>query len=208
MNTRFRLVIITLGALVVLAAFTYPRWRPLFVNTNVEVIFPGLPTDMQDDFLRLPREQQRMLIEMRGESQLMAIDMARALISADISVDEAMPDVQNPVRIGVGAFIEIDMMHSASGTAIIYRLPDDRLMLRLEGFRTTKGPELHVVLSRAEDPREPEQLGADYRDLGRLKGNVGNQNYDIPSDLTIENFNSVVIYSVPYQVIFSTATLE
>ena len=41
--------------------------------------------------------------------------------------------------------------------------------------------------------------------LGALKGNVGNQNYDIPADVDLSEYRSVVIYCVPFHVVFSTA---
>ena len=46
-----------------------------------------------------------------------------------------------------------------------------------------------------------------YLDLGKLKGNRGNQNYPIPADVDISIFNSVVIYCKPFAVVFSVATL-
>jgi hypothetical protein len=46
-----------------------------------------------------------------------------------------------------------------------------------------------------------------YLDLGSLKGNLGNQNYDIPAGTDINQFKSVVIYCLPFHVVFSTADL-
>ena len=46
-----------------------------------------------------------------------------------------------------------------------------------------------------------------YIDVGALKGNIGNQNYEIADGTDIAAFNSVVIYCVPFHVVFSTATL-
>ena len=47
-----------------------------------------------------------------------------------------------------------------------------------------------------------------YIDLGKLKGNIGNQNYPIPADLDLSPGGSVVIYCVPFHVIFSVASLQ
>lgn len=44
-------------------------------------------------------------------------------------------------------------------------------------------------------------------DLGPLKGNIGDQNYEIPADADISQFGSVIIYCVPFSVNFATATL-
>ena len=40
-----------------------------------------------------------------------------------------------------------------------------------------------------------------------MKGNVGNQNYGIPDDVNLDEFQSVVIYCVPFGVVFSSAAL-
>lgn len=206
MNLRLRLFIIGIGALLVVAVFTFPLWRPLLVDDVVDEAFPGLPAEMQDDFRALPQEQQDLLLQMRGENEAMALDTARSMLSGDSSVSEEMPT--EPVTLLSGEFIRIDAIHGAEGTATVYHLPDESLVVRLENFRSTNGPELHVLLSRHADPRNQSDLGADYRDLGRLKGNVGSQNYAIPADVNISDFNSVVIYCLPFNVVFSTATLS
>ena len=46
-----------------------------------------------------------------------------------------------------------------------------------------------------------------YVDLGKLKGNIGDQNYIVPCDVDDSAFGSVVTYYVPFHVIFSVATL-
>ena len=44
--------------------------------------------------------------------------------------------------------------------------------------------------------------------LGSLKGNIGSQNYDFPADYQIPGQMTVVIYCVPFRVIFTTAALS
>ena len=65
------------------------------------------------------------------------------------------------------------------------------------------------MLSASPAPRDPAALneGGVALDLGRLKGNVGNQNYAIPTGIDPALYNSVVIYCRRFNVVFSTATL-
>ena len=70
----------------------------------------------------------------------------------------------------------------------------------------TPGPDLHVLLVPAEDPASRDDVTG-YVDLGSLKGNIGDQNYDIPTDVDIAEYGSVVIYCQPFHVLFSVATL-
>ena len=108
-----------------------------------------------------------------------------------------------------GSFRDADSFHKGSGTATIFRGPDGTLVLRLEDFGVTNGPDLHVYLSPHPDPQNPSQVKtAGYVDLGELKGNVGNQNYFIPEGVDVGPQQSVVIYCVPFSVVFSVAPLQ
>ena len=113
------------------------------------------------------------------------------------------------VKLKVGEFMDQDSIHRGSGTAIIYRGPDGSLLLRLENFSVTNGPDLHVYLSPHANPDRGGQVRATgYVDLGELKGNRGNQNYAIPAGVDIGIQQSVVIYCVPFSVVFSVAMLQ
>ena len=106
-----------------------------------------------------------------------------------------------------GEFGQIDPIHGASGTATIYRLPNDQHVVRLEDFSSTNGPELHVILTTGTAKETFADVG-EYIDLGLLKGNMGNQNYEIPADVDLAPIQSVVIYCRPFRVVFSVADLQ
>jgi hypothetical protein len=67
---------------------------------------------------------------------------------------------------------------------------------------------LHVILTKHPAPASRSDVGEDYIDLGSLKGNQGNQNYEIPVGTDLSQYQSVVIYCVPFHVVFATATLD
>ena len=113
------------------------------------------------------------------------------------------------VKLRTGSFRDQDSFHKGSGEATIFRGPDGSLLLRLENLRVTNGPDLHVILSPHSDPGNQGELkGPGYIDLGKLKGNRGNQNYEIPNEVDVAATGSVVIYCKPFHVIFSVASLE
>jgi hypothetical protein len=202
MNTRLQLLLIGLGGLLVIVVFTFPLWRPLFVVDVVdepfEVALRSVPTEMQEGFRAMATQNPTMAATMAA---------AAATSVAVPEEEQAMPEMTDPVIASNGSFIRIDAIHGAQGTATIYQLPDGDRVLRFEEFRSTNGPDLHVLLSADPDPRTQEALGEDYVELGPLKGNVGNQNYDIPAEVDLSLYQSVVIYCLPFQVVFSTATL-
>ena len=114
-----------------------------------------------------------------------------------------------PIALASGSFRDADSFHQGSGSATIYLLPDGSHLLRLEDFKVTNGPDLRVLLAEPGDPMSRDELQAGgYTHLAKLKGNMGNQNYEIPADINLDEQNSVIIYCMPFHVIFSVAPLE
>jgi hypothetical protein len=112
------------------------------------------------------------------------------------------------VALSTGEFADADNFHKGSGTATVYRGPDGSLLLRLEDFTVTNGPDLHVYVTPHLNPGNSSQVKADgHLDLGELKGNVGNQNYFLPDDFDLGLLGAVVIYCQPFNIIFSVAPL-
>ena len=75
----------------------------------------------------------------------------------------------------------------------------------------TNGPDLQGAAGPVR--RNPHESGTNlhaggYTHLAKLKGNIGNQNYEIPADIDVADLGSVIIYCMPFKVIFSVAPLE
>ena len=101
--------------------------------------------------------------------------------------------------------------HPTSGSATIYEGPGGKRFLRLTDFTTSNGPDVHVVLARAEDPALEQKIvkgNLDYVELGKLKGNQGDQNYDVPVAVDLQKYNAVVIYCVRFNAVFGVAREE
>ena len=87
--------------------------------------------------------------------------------------------------------------------------PDGSHVLRLENLDVPNGPDLHVILTPHEDAESRDDVHVTgYIYLGKLKGNQGNQNYEIPDAVDVASQGSVVIYCKPFHVIFSVAPLQ
>jgi len=80
--------------------------------------------------------------------------------------------------------------------------------LRFENFQVTNGPDLYVYLAVHPEPRSRQDVAPGYVSLGKLKGNIGAQNYEIPAGTDLAKYRSVVIYCQPFHVVFATATLQ
>src|SRR6516164_11721704 len=102
-------------------------------------------------------------------------------------------------------------VHQTSGRATIYQEADGRLVLRLTNFKTSNGPDVHVVLIAAKDAEDDANFlknSTEKLELGALKGNEGDQNYDIPAGTDLEKFRAVSIYCERFNANFGTAPLE
>ena len=101
--------------------------------------------------------------------------------------------------------------HETSGRGTIYKTPDGKHYLRLTDFMTSNGPDVHVVLARADDANLTQEIvkgQLDSIELGPLKGNQGDQNYDLPAPVDLQKYNAVVIYCERFHAIFGLARLE
>jgi hypothetical protein len=97
--------------------------------------------------------------------------------------------------------------HPTDGTASIYRV-DSKRILRLTNFRTSNGPDVHVYLIAAPDAKDDATVkNVAFVDLGILKGNIGDQNYDVPDALDLEKYRAVTIWCKRFSVNFGTAPL-
>ena len=67
-------------------------------------------------------------------------------------------------------------------------------------FFSTNGPDLYVYLST-------DKSASDFVNLGRLKGNMGNQNYEIPQGTDLERYGTVLIWCKAFSVLSVKAEL-
>lgn len=108
-----------------------------------------------------------------------------------------------PTAVGSGPLVGID--HRATGTATIYE-QDGRYVLRLEDDTDIQnGPDLYVWIIEGESYEGGLPTG--YIDLGKLKGNVGGQNYDLPADFDLGLHRGVLIWCLRFAVPFAFAPL-
>jgi len=102
-------------------------------------------------------------------------------------------------------------IHQTSGRATIYRNKDGKTHLRLSDFTTSNGPDVHVVLVRSEDKALEQEIvkgDLEHVELGTLKGNQGDQNYDLPAAVDLNQYQAVAIYCKRFHAIFGVARLE
>jgi hypothetical protein len=119
------------------------------------------------------------------------------------------PTPAGPVALSSGSFTFVDNLHSATGTATIIEQPDGTRLVRLEeNFSVTFGPDLFVWLSGHPQPRSSaETQDQGYINLGGLQSRSGAQEYTIPADVNLDNYESVVIWCRAFSQVMSSAEL-
>jgi hypothetical protein len=98
--------------------------------------------------------------------------------------------------------------HDTKGVAMVYKFPDGKRVLRFTDFETSHGPDVQVYLVAAADARNNETVTkAGFVHLGALKGNIGDQNYDLPANVDLNTYRAVTIWCRRFSVNFGTAPL-
>ena len=202
----------TIIVLIIIAAIAIPvgiyTVSPLFINTIVDEPLPtSSDTDLQkfQEFMSMNSEQERV-----EKGQQMTPEEKNAILRGaaqtngntfNENMTEAATTSGNTSLI-TGEFIGVnDGIHNAEGLAKVIQLDEASMVLRLENFKATNGPDLYVYLAT-------DNSASDFVDLGRLKGNIGNQNYDIPEGTDFSRYDTVLIWCKAFSVLFGSAKLE
>ena len=99
--------------------------------------------------------------------------------------------------------------HETKGMAAVLQLADGKKTLRLTNFATSNGPDVHVYLVAAQDAKDNDTVTkAGFVDLGTLKGNIGDQNYELPANADLAKYRAVTIWCKRFSVNFGTAPLN
>jgi Electron transfer DM13 len=126
-------------------------------------------------------------------------------------VNEAMPAsaIANAYEtiLASGSFHSV--AHKSAGQATIYQLAGGKRLLRFTNFETSNGPDVRVYLVATKDASDSDTVKqAGFVELGPLKGNIGDQNYELASDLDLNKYRAVTIWCKRFSVNFATAPLS
>ncbi|HET9041361.1 MAG TPA: DM13 domain-containing protein [Gemmatimonadales bacterium] len=137
-----------------------------------------------------------LFVNKRVNEELAAVPAASAMAA----------EATAPAALAAGQFHSVS--HETKGTATIHDLGGGHRVLRLTDFATSNGPDVRVYLVAAADAKDNETVTkAGFVELGELKGNEGDQNYDVPADLDLTKYRAVTIWCRRFGVNFATAPL-
>ncbi|MET8849798.1 DM13 domain-containing protein [Amycolatopsis sp. NPDC004625] len=136
-----------------------------------------------------------------------AASTAQPVSAAPVPTPTPTPTL--PAEVATGTLISHE--HRTTGTVRVLRGPGGSLVLRLENLATSSGPDVHVWLTDA--PVKPGKDGwgvfddGKHLDAGKLKGNRGNQNYELPAGTDLAGYPSVSLWCDRFDVSFGAAEL-
>jgi hypothetical protein len=100
-----------------------------------------------------------------------------------------------------GSFEGFDRIHYGSGDVKVFKTDEGYLVRFEENFNVANGPDLYVGLGKDGVYKEEAQVA-------ELKGNIGSQNYVLPNNINLEDYNEVWIWCRAFSVGFAKARLN
>ena len=107
-----------------------------------------------------------------------------------------------PVELARGRFAGEDG-HDGSGNAAVVQRATGQRLLTFADFDVDPGIDVDVYLVPGDGGDVSDRV-----DLGSLKGNVGDQQYEIPADADLKRYGTVVLWCKPFTVRIAVAQLN
>ena len=205
MMTRTKVIIGVIVAIVVVPLAVYTI-SPLFISTEVNEPLPVMASAEFQRFMNLTEEgriQEADNMSQQEKNSIMILaSKENSTVNESIDTKSATgQETEISRNMLSGNFIgKNDGIHNAEGVAKVIHLDDGTSVLRLENFKATNGPDLYVYLST-------DKSASNIVNLGRLKGNIGNQNYAIPAGTNLTKYNTALIWCKAFSVLFGSAQL-
>jgi pentapeptide MXKDX repeat protein len=146
---------------------------------------------------------------LRAQDNMKEDSMKHYSMKQDEMHDDKMMHDEKPKTLFTGKFH--GKVHKTTGRATVYQEKDGKQILRLTNFTTSNGPDVHVILVATKDAVDDANFlrsNTERVELGKLKGNKGDQNYEIPSGTDLTKFQTVSIYCERFDANFGAAPLD
>ena len=186
--------LIPIAAVVIVGIISAYALSPYFTESTIDEALPSgavIQPVVEDD--KMMMEDDKMMME---DDKMMMEDDKMMMEDDKMMMEKMVPVSYSGSFVGVG-----DGIHDAQGVTYTIPLENGENVLRLEDFKSTNGPDLYVYLSTDEH-------ASDFVNLGELKANSGNQNYEIPNNVDLDKYNTVLIWCKAFGVLFGSAELS
>ena len=201
MNKKIKIAIGGIITVIAIAIATYTI-SPLFINTSIDEPLPDTsPKVGFEEFMKLSEDERATIGKDMTQEEKDNIMKVFAQENSTINDEMAIPENQTNNMLAGNLIDAGDGFHMASGQVKVLQIPDETQILRFENLDVTNGPDLYVYLAT-------DTTAKDFVSLGRLKGNMGNQNYPIPENIDFEKYNKVLIWCQAFSTLFGSSKLS
>ena len=199
-KTKIVIGIIIASIVIPFAIYTI---SPLFLSTEVNEPDPAISLSEFQNYMNLSEEERIEVAKNMSREKAMMIGIMAAKQNTTVNENITFPVNQQFLNNTLtGTFVEIgDGFHEVDGVVKVIPVDSGAQILRLENFKATNGPDLYVYLSK-------DKSASDFINVGRLKGNVGNQNYEIPAGTDLSKYNTVLIWCRAFSFLFGSAQMS
>lgn len=126
----------------------------------------------------------------------------------DVEVSEDLAAGRAERSVATGSFTGADAIHQGRGTATVYADRAGNQLLRFTEFDVTNGPDLRLWLVAHDNASNTDAvLASEHISLGRLKGNIGDQNYTLPAGIDLTKYRTVAVWCKQFDVLVASAVL-
>ena len=193
---------------------------PIFISTEIDEPLPEgakIPSSSNqfEEFVAMSEGERieagnQMDDQEKNQNMLEFAKMNTSIDESMTQIDQSLLEQQQTSQtenetsdlLLTGSFVGIgDGIHDAQGIAKVIPIEDEGNVVRLEDLVVTNGPDLYVYLST-------DKSESDFVNLGRLKANIGNQNYPIPEGTDMTKYDTVLIWCRAFSVLFGSAELS
>ena len=221
MNKKILIVIIIIVVAAVAIPFGIYTISPLFTSKTVNEPLPttaalvnkNAASQQYQKFVSMNEQDRINAAKQMSQREKNMVMIGAAQINNTINENAMTPETikqqqqqqsnttTTASKIRTGSFVGAgDGFHNAEGLAKVLPLGDGNTILRLENFKSTNGPNVHIYLAI-------DKAASNFIDLGRLKANNGNQNYNIPDGTDISKYSMALIWCKDFSVLFGSAQL-
>jgi hypothetical protein len=200
MNKNIKIAIGGIIVVIAIAIGTYTI-SPLFINTSIDEPLPGTSPNIDfEEFMKLSEDERATIGKDMTQEEKDNIMRVFAQENVTINDEMTMPENQTNGMLTGNLIDAGDGFHMASGLVKVVQIQDGTQILRFENLDVTNGPDLYVYLAT-------DTTAKDFVSLGRLKGNMGNQNYPISENMDFEKYNTVLIWCQAFSTLFGSSKL-
>ena len=137
------------------------------------------------------------------------MNFSKLAVAGAMALGLALPAIASAAPAALESGNLVAGAHDTAGTVTVYKLDNGDRLLRLTNFHTSNGPAVHIYLTSAGKVNaNGDVTSGKYLDLGSLKGNIGDQNYTIPSSVDLADYHSVSVWCARFHVNFGAAQLH